>query len=181
MARIVSCSASELRNSSGVPCSKDSREHGPHFVEHVLAGVDVHEAAGDDLRVADQLPVAVDGDDDDDEAVLGEVLAVAHDHLRHLLRLRVDEDLAVRRALLEDAQHSPSISATCPFVITMPCGTPTLSARRAWWMRCRSVPCIGMKKRGRVMLSISFSSSSQACPDTCTSAVSHDKTSAPRR
>ena len=50
-----------------------------------------------------ELPVAVDRDDDDHEPVLGEMLAVAHDHLRHFLRLGVDEDLPLRHALLEHA------------------------------------------------------------------------------
>src|SRR4051812_24188638 len=73
------------------------------LVEHVAAGVDMHQAAGDDLGVAHQLSVRVQRHHHDHEAVLREVLAVAHHHLRHLLRLGVDEHLAVRHALFEHA------------------------------------------------------------------------------
>src|SRR4051795_829339 len=64
----------------GSAFTKDACQHAAHFVEHFLAGVDVHEAAGDDLGLPDEHSVRVDGHDDDHEAFFGEVLPVAHDY-----------------------------------------------------------------------------------------------------
>ena len=100
--------------------------------EDVLALVDVHKSARDDLRLASDVPARIDRHDDDHESILGEMLAVAHDDLRHFLRLAIDEHFAVRDAIVAGrAISSFSIDATCPFVITTPCGTPTLFASRA--------------------------------------------------
>src|SRR3954463_11387556 len=54
--------------------------------EDVLAFVDVQKPACDDLRLASDTPVRIDGDDDDHESILSEVLAIAYDDLRHFLR-----------------------------------------------------------------------------------------------
>ena len=45
--------------------------------------------------------------------------------------------------------------------------TPTSAATRPCWTSIRNSPWMGMKWRGRVRLSMSFSSSWLAWPDTC--------------
>src|SRR5437660_8464116 len=69
---------------------KDANERGADLVEDVLALVDVYEAAGDDLRIANEPAVRVDRYDDDHESILGEMLPVPHHDLRHFLGLGVD-------------------------------------------------------------------------------------------
>ena len=69
----------------------------------VLAHVD--EAAADDIRAGHQrAAVAVDGHDDDNQAVLAEVLAVAQDHVAHVADAKAIHQHAARGHLAHDGQ-----------------------------------------------------------------------------
>ena len=114
-----------------------------------LAALVAHEAAGDDVGHAfDRAGLPVDGDDRHDQAVGGEVLAIAH-HLVGNLAGAVPsmKHAAGRHALADVARRCASNRMRSPFSTTITSVAPlvTRSATRAWRVSWRYSPCTGMK------------------------------------
>ena len=131
-------------------------------------------AAADDLRQPLGLAgVLVDRDDRQHEAVFGKMAPVADDHvLDHFVkRARIDADAAHGDPLALARAAVGRISSVWPVSRMNVSSSPECRrccASCACFASCRYSPWIGMKYFGRTRLSISFSSSALACPETCT-------------